>query len=186
MEEKQNLTVEGYHFRTEEDAKLARVEAQKVAYIEKRINYSKPASVLAIYKKALEEKTFHTPIGLSYLEDLYDFLNKSDVIEEEIPPIPLDTFFSRTMREQTSPARKRIKTVKKRNTLKEKYRISVMFNIILLLLVAAMFYIALNGTTPNMLNYEQTLVNKYAEWEQELTERENLIRQKELELNIQE
>ncbi len=186
MEEKDSLTVEGYTFKTEEDAKLARTEAQKIAYIEKRINYSRPRSVFAVYKKAVEEKIFQTPIGMNYLQKLYDFLKRSEVIQEEIPPIPLDSFYSRTVRETTNPARKRVNPAKKRDTLKAKYRTSVILNVILVIMVIAMFVIALNGTTPNMLNYERTLVNKYADWEQELNEREQELRQKEQELNQSE
>ena len=35
---------------------------------------------------------------------------------------------------------------------------------------------------PNILNYKQVLTNQYASWEQNLTERENRIREKEQEL----
>ncbi len=182
MGEEQSLTVRGYTFRTTEDAKLAEREAQKIDYIEKRLNYNRTENVLAVYKKALEEKTFQTPVGISYLEKIHDFLEESGSVMEEIPPIPLQTHFSRTVREQTNPARQRVKTVKKKDALKVKYRISVLLNLLLLLMVAAMFAIALNAKTPNMLNYEKTLTNKYAEWEQELDEREKQLREKEQEL----
>lgn len=183
MEENQNLTVEGYIFRTTEDAKLAKLEAQKIAYIEQRINYNRADSVLAVYKKAVEECAFQTPVGIRYLEKLHDFLENSTVITEEIPPIPLQSYFSRTVRENTNPARHRISPIKKKDKLKNKYRISVMFNIALVLMVAAMFAIALNAKAPNILNYEKALINKYSAWEQELNTREARIREKEQELN---
>ena len=183
MEENQNLTVKGYTFRTSEDAKLAELEAQKIDYIEKRMNYHRAENVLAVYKKAVEEGTFQTPVGIRYLEKLHEFLENSAVITEEIPPIPLQSYFSRTVRENANPARQRVMPVKKRDTLKEKYRVSVMINIMLLIMVAAMFAIALNAKSPNMLNYEKTLVNKYSEWEQELNAREAKIREKEQKVN---
>ena len=178
-EENQNLTVEGYTFRTTEDARLAKLEAQKIEFIEKRINYNRADSVLALYKKAVEERTFQTPVGIRYLEKLHDFLENSPVITEEIPPIPLQSYFSRTVRENANPARHRVTPMKKRDILKRKYRISVILNIVLVLMVAAMFAIALNAKNPNMLNYEKALVNKYSEWEQELSTREAAIREKE-------
>lgn len=185
-EENQNLTVEGYTFRTTEDARLAKLEAQKIEFIEKRINYNRADSVLALYKKAVEERTFQTPVGIRYLEKLHDFLESSPVITEEIPPIPLQSYFSRTVRENANPARHRVTPMKKRDILKRKYRISVILNIVLVLMVAAMFAIALNAKNPNMLNYEKALVNKYSEWEQELSTREAAIREKEKEMNVTE
>ena len=62
--------------------------------------------------------------------------------------------------------------------------ISLIANIVLVIAVAAMFGIAMKSDNPNILNYETQLVNRYASWEQELTEREKVIREKEKELNI--
>lgn len=47
-----------------------------------------------------------------------------------------------------------------------------------------MFMITLKSDNPNILNYEKNLVNRYAAWEQELREREQVVREKERELNI--
>ena len=51
----------------------------------------------------------------------------------------------------------------------------------LLLCVAGMFYVSTTINSPTILNYEQELIDKYSSWEQELTEREQAIREKELE-----
>jgi hypothetical protein len=48
-----------------------------------------------------------------------------------------------------------------------------------------MFVIAINSNQPNILNYQRVLQNRYAGWEQELTDREQAIRDKERELNIE-
>ncbi len=47
-----------------------------------------------------------------------------------------------------------------------------------------MLIITLNGTTPNAINYKNAITNQYASWEQELSEREAAVREKERELNI--
>lgn len=183
MDENQNLTAEGYTFKTEEDAKLAKQEAEKIAYIEQRMNYKRADSVLAVYKKAVEEGVFRTPVGIRYMEKLHDFLEDNATVTEEIPPIPLQSHYSRTVRESSNPARRRIVPARKKDTLKHKYRISVMLNVVLILMVAAMFAIAFEAKAPNILNYERVLVDKYAEWEQELNAREAQIREKEKEWN---
>ena len=64
--------------------------------------------------------------------------------------------------------------------------ISVVINVMLTAAVIAMFYIAMTSDNPNSLNYENNLQNKYAQWEQELTERENVLREKERNLMIEE
>lgn len=176
-EEKQTLTVGGYHFKTQEDAGLAKLEQQKIEYIEKRLNYDRPESVLAVYEKAIENRTFQTPVGIKYLEKLHRYLEENEAIDVQIQPIMLDTNFSRRVREQAAPARNRIKASVKKDKLKNKYRISVCINILLLLMVAAMFYITLKSDNPNVLNYEKAITNKYASWEQELREREKQIKE---------
>ncbi len=180
-EEKRTLTVGGYYFKTAEDAGLAKLEQQKIEYIEKRLHYDRPEDVLAVYEKAVENRTFQTPVGIKYLEKLHRYLEDSEVIDTQIQPIPLNANFSRRVREQAAPARNRINPDIKKDKLKNRFRISVFLNIILLLMVAAMFYITLQSDNPNMLNYEKALTNKYASWEQELREREKKIRETERE-----
>ena len=50
--------------------------------------------------------------------------------------------------------------------------------------IIAMFYISYVSEQPNVINYERALTSKYASWEQELTEREQVIRETERELKI--
>jgi hypothetical protein len=101
--------------------------------------------------------------------------------EKDIRPIPLFVVFDHGIdgeaifkRAAGQPAQDR----KKREGIK----ISVCINILLVILVAAMFWITLNSENPNILNYKTQIENKYAMWEQELTRREKEIRQKEAEL----
>ena len=54
----------------------------------------------------------------------------------------------------------------------------------LFILVIVMFVIVNYGETDNMVNYKRNLQNRYAQYEQELKEREQTIREKERELNI--
>ena len=56
----------------------------------------------------------------------------------------------------------------------------------MIVLVIAMFVITLTADQPNILNYVRALLNKYATWEQELTEREAAVRERELELSADE
>ena len=62
--------------------------------------------------------------------------------------------------------------------------ISTLVNVFLGFLVLAMFVITLRGSTPNVINYKIALTNQYAAWEQELTQREKAVKEKEQELEI--
>jgi len=83
---------------------------------------------------------------------------------------------------EVQPVKKRIEPAKKKEKA-DKFMISVLLNICLALLVIGMFAVAYTSEHPNILNYERVIVDKYASWEQDLTEREDAIREKELQLN---
>lgn len=176
--------VEGYLFMNEEDAELARQEKKKIEYLKQHINYSSMESVLRIYKKALAERIFKTPVGHDFLKSMREqLLQSGQVAEEEVPPVVLFTSYSMRMRKSYSPAKQ---YVKGREEKKAQWPvISLVANLILALAVAAMFAITLKSENPNILNYEKNLVNRYAAWEQELREREKVVREKEKELNIE-
>ncbi len=177
--------VSGFAFYSEKDARLAEQERQKIAYLDKRIDRTVIESVLAIYKKALENRVFRTPVGLEYLRELQGELREREAeLGEEIPPIPLWTNFA-DVRTKASPARRRIQPVAEDNSKKAGFRLSLLMNVVMIVAIIAMFIITLNSDQPNILNYERNLQNKYASWEQELTEREQTVREKERELHIE-
>lgn len=185
--EKAKLTVGGYLFLTEKDAQLARAEEQRIAYLEERMDYSSPERIRNIYEKIIQERLFRTPVGQRYLEKLRGFLlSCSEIPPERVMAIPLYTPFDAGLREQTSPARERVAPSKKRDRDREKERfvISVLLNVMLVAAIIAMFAISFSSDQPNIINYERVITDKYASWEQELTQREQAVREKERELKI--
>lgn len=185
--ENNTLSVGGYLFYTEKDAQLARAEEQKIEYLEARIDYSSPESIRYIYEHTIQERLFKTPVGLRYLQKLRDFLLAQPETEPgSIMDIPLYMAFDGELRENANPARERVVPSKKKDRDKEKSRftLSVILNVLLAAAIAAMFYISYVSEQPNVVNYERTLTSKYASWEQELTEREQAVREKERELKI--
>ena len=73
---------------------------------------------------------------------------------------------------------------KDRDKEKNRFTLSVILNVLLVGAIIAMFYISYVSEQPNVINYERALTSKYASWEQELTEREQVIRETERELKI--
>lgn len=181
MEEKTDYCVVGYRFDSLEDAGQAQMERKKASYFESKLQGKDEQHVLATYDNILDEKVFVTPVGWEYLKYLQEKLFEMGVPEEEIRPIPMYVSFVHDENEKFT-ARQRVVPAKKVDENRKKFITSVIANIVLLILVAAMFVITLNSDNPNILNYKTEIVNKYAAWDQELTERENRVREKEAEL----
>ena len=186
MEDQKELVVGGYRFDRLSDAGEAALEIEKATYFEQRISGRSPENMLAIYDKVLDERIFVTPVGWEYLKFLQARLKEEGIDADRIRPIPLyHTFRFQKVDEQENKgvARERIHpSTKKKMTTADKMRISVIMNVILVLLVAVLFIITLNGENANALNYRKAIQNQYAAWEQELTEREKAVKEKEQEL----
>ena len=187
MEEKdtRGMEAEGYLFVNATDAALAEKERKQIEYLEKKLDYQKPEQILVILQKLIEERTFKTPVGMMYLKRLQDYLkNHIAGDKERIPSIPVDYICdksglsTRVELKTVRAATKRREEIKKSN-----HKISIILNVILIIGMLVMFWMATQSETLNMINYKNALENRYAEWEQELTEREQAIREKEKSLN---
>ncbi|MCM1058639.1 MAG: hypothetical protein NC517_13710 [Firmicutes bacterium] len=186
MADEKNLSVGGYRFYTERDAQLAAAELKKIEYLEARIDYSRPDSILTVYEKTIHERIFRTPVGLQYLRELREYLLKWPEIDpESVPDIALYNTFSGEVREKNTPVRNRIKAQDaKKSGERSGFMISVILNVLLAITVICMFTMTLRSDNPNVLNYERVITDRYAQWEQDLTDRENYIREKERELKL--
>ena len=174
-----------YIFEYVAEAEEAKIEAQRIERLEKQLDYTKPALVLAFYKKALEGRVFKTVEGYAYLVHLRAYLEdrKSD-LGGVIPCIPSDYMSERAhYRVIVNELKDNLKNEKKK-TKSLRHSNGTMKIVITFLVVAlvAMLIIALVSDNPNILKYERVLQDKYSSWEMDLKEREDVIRQKELEL----
>lgn len=180
METKDDLIVEGYRFATLADAEAARLDVKRIKNLEDNLDYRKPQSVLMLYQKALENRIFQTPVGFAYLLQIKERLIHFGIPEEQIRPVPLHVTFSNktdtTRSVQKSAALRKLE-------YKNKFITSVCLNVLMAIVIAAMFVIALKSDAPNILNYRRAVVDEYSEWEQELTDREREVREAERQLN---
>lgn len=181
---KKEHIVNGFLFLSEADAAAAREELKKARYLKKHLDSQSAEMVLQLYRKALEDRTFQTPVGLAFVNELRERLIEVGVDEFDIEPIPVyyDVVLNK-MREGFQPVAKEPEKPKQEGT--GKFKISLAVNVILGILVASMFYVAITGNNPNILNYENAILDKYAAWEQELTAREQAVREKEQGAGIQ-
>ncbi len=182
MAENNDLVVGGYRFNSQADADKARDEQKKIAYIEAHMNMDNPESVFSIYEKMLSNKIFMTPVGLDYVKEIRDYLvSREEINNEDIKPLELNRMYAlnrESAGEEEMPRRKVI-PAKKKNPFEERFFISLVINILLVIAVGAMFVIATSSKNPNIINYENALVNKYAAWEEDLKDREAKVREAE-------
>lgn len=183
QEKKREYIVDGFSFLSEADAQAAREELKKARYLERHLEYQSAEMVLQLYRKALADRTFQTPVGLAFVNALRERLIEEGVEEFEIEPIPVYYDVTKNkMRGGYEPVEEKAEEKPKKGL--GRFGISVALNVVLALLVAGMFYLAMTGSNPNILNYKNSILNKYASWEQELMEREQAVREKEQELGI--
>ena len=196
----------GYIFEDENKAKKAAKELKTVEYILGQIKDADEKGVLTVYKKLLNQRLFSTEIGMSFLSQLRQNLVSSGAFtEEDIPLVYSLDESDRTSKESPSttvqskdneekleekPKVKKKKAdksfvsgddhLKELKRLKLINRILLILCITLLLCVLGMFYVNSTINSPTILNYEEKLIDKYSSWEQELTEREAAVKEKEL------
>lgn len=181
----ETLDVQGFRFLTAQDAEKAKVDAGKIAYIESHVGYTTTTALHAVYEKSIQNKIFSTPVGWSFLQDIRKRLIKMGMAEWELLPIPMTTSFTHTPIETEAPVAERKRERAERAERPPLFMLSFVCNILLVLLLIAMFVILYFGETDNMINYKRNLQNRYAQYEQELKDREQTIRERERELNIQ-
>lgn len=176
----------GFDFYTENDSRLAKAEQRKIEYLEARIDYARPESILHVYNKSIQEQLFKTPVGLLYLKKLQDFLLKQPQIDtDKVRAIPLYDIYTDPDWQPDDAKEPSPQSIRRKEREKARFQISVVLNVLLVLAIGAMFVISFISEQPNIFNYERAIQNKYASWEQELKEREQTVRDKERELNIQ-
>ena len=177
------LVVGGYRFGTIADAETARMEEKKIAAVEQHLDFRKPQNVLLVYNKAIDNKIFLTPLGMAYLHRMQRQLAKCGVPQEKIKPIPLYTTFSNKT-ENNSSIRRNIASRSPRVEFRGQLIASVIINVFLVVALAVMIYLSYESDVPTIMNYRTSIVNEYSEWEQDLEQREHVVREKERELNI--
>lgn len=178
--------VKDYLFNNTQDVLMAQEELEKIEKLEPKIGQADIELLYKLYNKSIEKRTFQTPVGLEFMLKVKKILDSNPNTPGEVVPIPLYTTFDLTTRREQEAIQKRQQfMVKKKQDDAKKLKTSIIINVILGLMVLAMFFIASTGNNPNILNYENALINKYAEWEQELRERENRIVEYENEYGIE-
>ena len=178
------FVVDQYLFETEEEYELALSEKKKIQFIDEHTDYRAVENIAVLYKRIIETNMFQTPVGYAYLERLREFLVRSGAKTDNLPAIPVKKKVSLAGSKELMHENRLLK-----EKLEKKKRTTVILLTVcvgLVILVIALFAVAFTGKHPNILNYENVILDKYSSWEQELTERENSVREKELSMKVDE
>jgi len=169
--------VDGYIFHSPEEANRAKKELQGIQYVKKQLDMSKPETVLQIYNQILKEQLFSTAVRYGFLRELQEYLKCSpEIVDTEIRPLDISaTFANGEKYSKTSQT----------EILKNRFSVSVIANIILGFVVLAMMVLMYFSDNATIINYENKIIDRYEMWEKELEEREEAVKQKEIELGIQ-
>lgn len=186
-ENKEKMITDGFTFTNEAERIQAEKEVEGVKFIKEKLDMDKPEMVLQIYNKMVKQNLFETAVGYSYLKDLQEYLRSIPFVNnEEILPIPVQHPVLETQMRRRRPEPKKQEKVTERYInidYKNRYRVVRGIALALAVCVVAMFAISFTANTPTILNYEQQLINRYSEWEEELNEREERIIEREAELS---
>ncbi len=174
----EDLIVGGYRFATLADAETARLEKKKIDNLEQHLDYRNPQNLMLVYNKAIDNRVFLTPIGMSYLQKMQNQMINCGVPREKIRPVPLHGTFSNKT-ENNSSIRRSMETRMVKVEYRGQFITSVCINVLLVLAIAGLILVSLRSDIPTIVNYRTAIVNEYSEWEQELSERERAVREAE-------
>lgn len=192
LKEVQLYIVNEYVFESKEDYEAALQEKKGIAYLGAQLNLKQTEKVCRLYQELIEKRVFVTPVGLDYLKTLRQAVGEREPERlKTLRPIPIlstehksrqgmQQYLSGKYEAQLNSLTQQVKKQK------EKRRTSLILNIVLTAAVIAMFVVTASSSNPNILNYERVLQDKYAGWAEELSEKEQQLRQWENELEQRE
>lgn len=184
-------TIYGITYRDPVEAKKAKKEWEGIQYILSQNDMENMEVALAVYNKLAERNLLKTEVGTKFLREWKERLLEAKEIENQrIYGFQLeDEQWLRVRERDRAEKEERIAQKNKKNTslyYRQKYYHALILNILLIAAILIMAYITLNSNHVNILNYENTLINKYISWEKDLQQKEAELKEREKELKAKE
>lgn len=179
--DKDALIVDGFVFPTYKEAQIALKEQNNVSVIRERTTALDGAAVRELYIKLIEREMFNTVVGYSFLYELrHRLMTEFSYTEEELPNIelPKQMEYDRVREINQGVLENKIQQI-----LLQKKRMAITI-VALIFMVVAMFVIVAVNPNVGYINTENKVLNKYSAWQEELERREQAVKEKEAELNI--
>ena len=194
MEENSGIHINGFYYQDVDAGVIAQREEKAIEYLREQCLTATPDNVLAIYDKLLDSSLFKTESGIVFLHQLRESLLVDGSIDASlIRDIPISREIRKKKKDKTL---KRHELEKQNNEIKLKkkdeiiskyrnrFRIAILFSVLCVAAIVAMFLILKSAKIPTIMNYEDKIVDKYSKWDEELKTREKAVREKENKLGI--
>lgn len=197
-DERMKMELDGFLFTDAAEHTQAKKELEGIRYLKAKLDRENPEQVLLVYNQAVDQQLFTTPIGYCFLKELQDYLITIPFIkDEDIHRILISERMTGEFQKSRAKAEKaekkeavrryedekrlREKKVQAKNTdYKSRFALALFFAFVLLAVVIGMFAVnAVSKDNITILNYENELIDKYEDWEQELEERERAVEERE-------
>ncbi len=171
MEKGKTYTYQGFTFRTEAELAEAKKEAEVVAYIRAQADLGNIKTVVKLYNRLIEKGTLVTVLGIAFLRELRSrALESGAVAESSLNPLP------EPVKAEKPPEEKKIsKDRKLMEFYKEKSKRLTFTVAVLCIVIVILFAIRLFGTASPFADHKQEVLDEYAGWKEELTEKEEAL-----------
>lgn len=173
MEKGKTYTYQGFTFRSEEELAEAKKEAEVVAYIRAQADLGNVKTVMKLYNRLIEKGTLVTALGIAFLQELRSRALESGLVtENSLHPLP-EPVKAEKLQQEKKPSKEK----KLLEYYKEKSKRLTFTVVILCIVIVIMFAIRLFGTASPFADHEQKVLDQYAGWKEELTEKEEQLHQ---------
>lgn len=170
MEKEKTYTYQGFTFRSEAELAEAKKEAEVVAYIRGQADLSNLKTVVKLYNRLIEKGTLTTELGITFLKELRSrALDSGVVAESSLEPLPS------AEKKKPEPPKAMSKDRKLMELYRERSKTLAIVVAILCAVIVILFAIRLFGTASPFTDYEQKVLDEYAGWKEELTEKEEAL-----------
>lgn len=176
--------IDGFVFQSAKDTELAKREYETLRKVREKVDINNLDNALKLYEKMVAKKYFETPVGLSFLHEMRDFL-VSNMPKADISPV----YVPRLRQEGDKNPLINLNYEKlkadneKLQSQKKKMSIAI---VSLVIIIVGMFFIVVTNDNIGYFNTEEKILNKYSAWEERLQNWEDELIQREDELDKRE
>lgn len=182
-------TIGDYSFSNKGDYERALKEKEAISYIVANTNMADMKSVLKVYNRSVEKKSFQTVLGLEFVKNMRKSLINSGIVSDDtIQAVPVPAAGG-GKQQGTDNSFAADKAEKYKLAYENEHAGRVIRNmaiVFLVVIIGAMMFITYNSKysvftyfTDYKTNMENELVDKYQEWRNQLEEKEKELNERE-------
>ena len=189
----QRYVLDGYLFASRQDYEQAQREAESITLIRSELDVTKEEELYKTYQKLTAKAEYHTPVGIGFMRELQRHLARREETRKGLPLIPVPASNQSYLTEEGDlQAQMENRLVEQRiqkeleAAYKGRYRNLWIVSGFLLALVLALFVITWKDKTIDIQAERDKILDEYAGWAEELTQKEAELQEREKALKGQQ